>query len=578
MPGLIGTIHQNSNSIIGFKKAFDALTYDYSNIKDELYQDELIIAQRTHLGIIGEQSSPNTSNNNYAWVEGEIYNHQLLEKELGQNFTSFSEILLHCYERNLLQSILAMVDGYFCAVIYDKINKKILLISDRYGLKPIYYHNSTKYFCWASEVKAFKFLLPEIPEFNKHLVQPFIDLNYIPNDETWFNNVLQLKASSILIYNIDDKQIKEERYWTWSNVITNRSISFNEASEQFFNELQSAVNLRMGNSAAIGVSLSGGIDSRVILSLIEKKVPTVTFGLPNTVDVVLAAKVAKKNNNPHKHLKLSNQNWFDNRIDAVWRTDGLSNLLHLHTPPNKEELEIQSKINLNGFAGGPNLSGRWITNENKRINKHSASIRLGSYTELTNINDTFYNCEHEDAYYIDTRLRRFSTGGSRYLGTFQEQRKPFMDAKLLDFLLSLPDEYRINGKLLYHCIENNFPKLFKNIFTTQGIYPVTQIGKRTELIKYKLRQIPVKLKLRKDLNWAYHNYSHWINQPEFISFLQNTLAPSSSLLSNFSTINPLQEYLQPLLKNQYDYSEQLMAALTLEIWLRQVYDVEIPLI
>ncbi len=577
MASLLGTsnikLHENGS----FLKNINLLKKEHSYIVDPIYKDENILSTKVHKGFLTTYpSSIEKYPNTFFWMEGEIYNFNQLKTYLNQKFENITELFLYSFNKEKLKEVLSLIDGYFAAVIYDSKQKNIYLFNDRYGIKPLYYSIKNGHLYWSSELKGFKHAFDTQPKINLHLIQPFIDLSYIPNNETWINNVYLLDASTIAVYDIKKNNIEKKRYWYWAYVKKNNNISFNSACEGFFHHLKSAVNRRANPDENIGITLSGGVDSRVILSLISFKLPAITFGLPNSVDVIQAKKVANKNKIAHNYFEFKEFEWFHNRIKAIWETDGMANVFHLHTAPVLDKMQNLYKINLNGFGGGLNLAGRWIINPNQRIRESSARIRLKEHLHLVNINDSFYDFDHEDPFYIDTQLRRFTTGGSLLLNTVMEQRKPFMDKDLLDFLFSIPDDFRINGRLLFHTINTYFPSLFRNIYTTQGIYPVGKDKFITDLIKYKLKNIPIKLGLKKDPTWAYINYSDWILQPNFIDFLNNLFNNKNSFIEEYTTLNPINDFLLPHFNKSIDFSEKLLAIVTIEIWLRQYFNEKVP--
>jgi len=65
---------------------------------------------------------------------------------------TFSELLIDAYDNKQLEMVLSKIDGCFTAILYDK--SDLILISDRYGMKPLYLWNNQGNFAWVSEVKA----------------------------------------------------------------------------------------------------------------------------------------------------------------------------------------------------------------------------------------------------------------------------------------------------------------------------------------------------------------------------------------------------------------------------------------
>ncbi len=139
MPGLIGrVIRKKLAPLQGISRVRDLLVYDRSNKNDTVFFDEKITATRTYLSVIGEYDSPYNSDSLYCWIKGEVYNLGEVAHKFSNKTASFAEILLKRYSRNILEQVLNGIDSLFVAVIYEKNNLTIHLISDRYGMKPLY--------------------------------------------------------------------------------------------------------------------------------------------------------------------------------------------------------------------------------------------------------------------------------------------------------------------------------------------------------------------------------------------------------------------------------------------------------
>ncbi len=567
MPGLIGLVKNNSNCQINFNTAFDELSYGYNNIKDNLYVDEYIFAQRVHLGIIGEKSSPFTKDNVKIWIEGEIYNQKFIEQKTNRKFSSFSEILFCNYKKGNLADILSLVDGYFCAAIYDKKERKVYLISDRYGFKPLYY--SSKNFAWSSELKSFRHLAQSL-SLNFDAIKTFLNLGHFIGNTTYFKDIHLLDASTILEYNIETKHTHKIRYWSWSN-IAQQNISLEESTDLLYHYLKKAVESRVGMdiNEKTGITLSGGIDSRVLLSFTDIKIPALTFGTKNCRDYLLAQKVARKKKTKHKLLELNDYNWFEGKLDAIWNTDGMFNLMHMHSSPFMKDFPKEFSINLNGFSGDLNVGGGWITNPNSKITEEVAIDKFANGYKLTNISDSFYNVPHEDPFFIDNRVRRFTNMGTIQNAKYLEQRKPFFENELVQFTYSIPDEYRLDGLVYKKMISKHLKDLFWSIPTTHSIYPVNRENSSFLHLKNKLIHGLMRTKLLPQYNWKYTNYEKWYYQPSFQKLIKDLF--KDSIISDYCSqlnINLLEFDTKNL--NAAQVEKRLMF-ITLEIWFKQFY-------
>lgn len=575
MPGLVGHSKSDVFNLQSFNTALDILIYDESYKKDEVYQDANIIASRAHLNIIGEKESPFRSNNCLVWVEGEVYNLEELSIQFDFKYSGFAHALTEAFISNKLAEFCSYVNGYFSAVIYHVPTSEVIIVSDRYGLKPVYIYNKAGALAWASELKCFKYFLKKAPEIDPEVVDIFLELGYITGSRTWFQDVHLADAATLYRYNLRSNTSSVQRYWTWSKIIPQK-MDFDEAVDKLHFLLTRSVNEKTNRQENIGLTLSGGTDSRVILSLLESpcSVETLTWGVPDSVDVILAKKVAKKKGCEHSFLKLTNNSWYSERETGVWKTDGMFNLMHMHSSGFHSFIKKICDINLNGFSGDLNVGGGWITKYNSRITQEVARKKLGVGVKFAPFTDSFYDIEHEDPYFLDTRVRRFTNSGSIEHAKLVEQRKPFYDNNIMEFIYGLPDEYRANSRLYNACITRHLPELFKDIHTTHGIVPIGQKNDLLFKIRRKIKNLPIKLKLQTEPVWKYHNYAGWIRDPEFSSYLLKMLNPEKAVYPSFTNRDLLKDFVEPHLSGKQDLSEKVLAALTMELWFRQIFNSE----
>jgi len=554
----------------------------------------------------------------YSWIDGEIYNLNEVLELFKYNSKTFSELLIDAYTNKKLETVLSKIDGCFTAILYNK--SELKLISDRYGMKPLYIWNNEDNFAWVSEVKALLALKCFKPEINTKAIKCFMDLGHLLGDLTWFRDVKMINAASVITYSIKKRELLEEkRYWKWSN-IKPQTLSFNEAAIRLSSLLQNAVQKRVKIDERIGVSLSGGLDSRSVLAAINQvngqNVVYFTFGKKDCDDIKIASKVTSIKNNPHYVFELNEKNWMNERFHSVWKTDGMISLLHLHNPESYEYLKELFDININGFIGDLSMGGSWIDELEKKITKGAANKKFGKHIEFTDLNNSFYNISHQDPYFIDTRVRRFTNMGLIRYSFNIETRRPFIDNDLIEFLYSLPDRYRYKSKLFKKTLLNYYPEYFENIPWQKTGYPIskemTPHRRMILIIKKLLDKFPI-IKTKKNFT----NYSGWLRTPSIVKLTKKILDPKNALYSNYININFIERYIEPhidskanlinigfnflrfliysmkeyvrkrfhfsnkpfmtllnkfALKYSHDYSEEICRALTMEIWFQQVFN------
>ena len=228
-----------------------------------------------------------SSNKRYVIVfNGEIYNY-LEIKEILKNRNhnvnwrgnSDTEVLLESISNLGFVETLQLIKGMFAFAIYDNFKKKLIIVRDRIGEKPLYYGFANGSFLFSSELKSFFYF----PKFEKKICTNSLNLFfkhcYIPGSHSIYNDVFKLEPSTYIEIDLSFKQksipiLKESLVKTiyWQPKISN---DYNEYSSNDFllkieEKLSNSVNQQMRSDVSLGAFLSGGIDSSLISYLMQK--------------------------------------------------------------------------------------------------------------------------------------------------------------------------------------------------------------------------------------------------------------------------------------------------------------------
>ncbi|MBD3355136.1 asparagine synthase (glutamine-hydrolyzing) [Candidatus Woesearchaeota archaeon] len=238
------------------------------------YSDKKITLGHTRLSIIdlksGKQPIHNEDNTIWIVYNGECYNFNELKKELSDKGHKFytatdTEVLLHLYEE-YGEDFLKKVDGMFSLCIYDKKKKSILLARDRFGKKPLYYSNIGGSFVFASELKTL-LIHPDIKkQLNKGALKELFFYGFIPSPKTIFKNIEKLEAGCYL--KLKGSKIDKKRYWNPELGYKNIK-NFKKNVDDTESLLKKAVEKRLISDVPLGVFLSGGIDSSLVVSYMK---------------------------------------------------------------------------------------------------------------------------------------------------------------------------------------------------------------------------------------------------------------------------------------------------------------------
>ncbi|HFQ5342501.1 TPA: asparagine synthase-related protein [Vibrio vulnificus] len=584
MPGIYG--FKKSGALFSTRLTEVAGTmklYDHF-IQDDLYEDESIAASRVHLGKIGEKVSPVTLGGLKIWVEGEAYNHKEVAASLGLQRLGLADLLLEAHATNKLDTFLNNLDGYFCAALYDKDMQQIKLISDRYGMRMLYWYTKDGAFAWGSEVKAILACEGVDKTIDPTSYECFMDLGYLLGEHTWFEQIKLIKPATVLTYDLKTQKIEQHYYWTWAEVKP-CDLTFDQAVDELGLRFINAVERRFNPKENVGIALSGGLDSRAIFAAVEHLYPdfkgyAYTFGTPGCDDITIAEQVIKRSNWSHQNFHFSEQNWFYPRLEKVWNTDGMQDMMHMHGGEFIDEIATNMTVNLNGYSGDAIFGGGFLSRIplNKRIKIDNAKKIYKDFSQLANIDDPFYDISKAEPNLQMNRVRRFTAMGTVNTLIACEQRKPFFDNSCVELIFSIPDEYRINNKLYSAMLQKYFPKYFRDIPWQKTGKPAGTLGK-SSISKRAFNKILRHLKSAVGIQATkdYTDYNNWLRSPEISQYLTKLLDPKTALYPSITNQDFLVDYLTYHLNNKLiDKSNQILRAATMEIYLRQVYGKELP--
>lgn len=238
----------------------------------------------------GHQPMESASGRYAIIFNGEVYNFQEIAAEIGElrwRGHSDTEVMLEAIERWGLESALQRFVGMFAFALWDRRERKLHLVRDRLGIKPLYYGKIGDHFVFASELKS----LHEFPGFAGHIDRDALALfmrhDCIPAPHSIYQGISKLPPGSILTLDSADSDPQVRRYWSAADVARAGLESPHKRNEgdviaELGETLASAVKLRMISDVPLGAFLSGGIDSSLVVALMQaqssRPVQTFTIG------------------------------------------------------------------------------------------------------------------------------------------------------------------------------------------------------------------------------------------------------------------------------------------------------------
>ena len=214
---------------------------------------------------------------------GEIYNHAALRKELeesGHGVTwrghSDTETLLRGFEIWGVKETLSRAVGMFALALYDKASRILILARDRMGEKPLYYGFSQGAFLFGSELKALRAHPYFDAAINRDALAVLLRRQYISGPATIYEGIQKLEPGAILSLDLTALTHRVETYWTIHEAAARSLQDRNRFSDQnalaeFESLLAQTISLQMMADVPVGAFLSGGVDSSLIVALMQRQ-------------------------------------------------------------------------------------------------------------------------------------------------------------------------------------------------------------------------------------------------------------------------------------------------------------------
>jgi len=236
---------------------------------------------------LGGGHQPMSNPDRTVWVvfNGEIYNFPVLRRELesrGYVFRTRSdtEVIVHGYEEWGVD-VLHHLNGMFGLAVWDEKARRLMLARDRAGIKPVYYKLEPDRIFFGSEVRSILAGTGERVELDPVSLNLFLRYRYTPAPLTLFKGVRKLAPGTRLV--IEKGECREERYWNYKAEPFSPMPSVEQAESELLDLYKQAVRRQLISDVPLGLLLSGGLDSGLLLALMnldgtDHKTFTVGYG------------------------------------------------------------------------------------------------------------------------------------------------------------------------------------------------------------------------------------------------------------------------------------------------------------
>jgi asparagine synthase (glutamine-hydrolysing) len=263
----------------------------------------------------GHQPVANEDGSVWAVLNGEIYNHASLRERLRRRGHSFAsgtdtEVLAHLYE-DYGPSLVHALEGMYAFAIWDGRARRLVLVRDRFGEKPLFYAERAQRLLFASELSALRMGLEAEPELDPAALDAFLLLGYVPGERTIFEEVRELHPASMLTWSAASCRHEVSVYWSMPLRPKSRRETISQLADEGDELLRRAVRSRFAADVPVGMFLSGGLDSALVASIASSEVSgvlktfTVSYDVGDVGEGTAARATAERLSVDHREVTLT---------------------------------------------------------------------------------------------------------------------------------------------------------------------------------------------------------------------------------------------------------------------------------
>jgi len=445
-------------------------------------------------------------------MAGEFYNREALSKDGANEVKSDEQMALDLYEK-LGDDFASQLNGAFIIAIWDKTRDRLLIANDRFGLYPLFYTCCGGRLVFAPEMKGILCDAAFPRRLDLTALAQYIRFQHLLGGRTFFEGIELLPGASLLTYDLSTAACSVRPYWSFDEIPYRPDVGFDEAVEEVGRLLRRAVRRLSGDAYRPGVYLSGGLDSRTILGMIERRpVVSLTYGVHNCRDVHYARRIARAVGSDHHWVDLPDGEWVKEHVGFhLDLTEGFHSWIHAHGISTLPQARQLMDVNLTGWCGGTVMGHDFLTEPLQRSAVDDAALvtrlfhlfnQKYTWPSVTEAEESLLFCEpirsqvqglaldsfraelsryldyrsdvRSSYFYIGNHICRLTQNLVTFARSHIEVRFPFWDYALFEFLYSLPASLRGHRVLYRAVMQRQTPRLVYIPYDHDEFLPTTQ--------------------------------------------------------------------------------------------------------
>jgi asparagine synthase (glutamine-hydrolysing) len=612
MSGLVGAVQRTPGQEA--RRVFEALLSPLQ--RGGRLQTEVRVASdgqwalgRVHLGVL--QPLPQLADSGPLWVlfHGDLHNETELRQALAAEHlpqpAAGTAPLVAALYRAYGKTFASLLKGAFCAVVLDESTKQLVLVNDVLGSYFLYWFSGPQRFVFASELKAVLRDPAVEPRLDPRAVADYLTFGFLFGDKTLAEQVQLLPAASTLTYCWDDGKYTIERYARIDTAFQPWEGTQSEYLEVLHHVFNRAVQRALSGEHCFGLSLSGGLDSRAILSAINcaySPISTYTLGVQGCADEVIAEQLSRLAGTKHRFFELdarylgeflANLQTMVSLTDGMYLTHGLTEILALQCLQ-----EADFSVLLRGHGGElAKTSLAWPFHTDARVQAmHSKAEFVPYMLERVNyisrgvalrelFTDAWYAQVAEGArhslessiadvhlsptdlcsyLYLTEHHRRFTIASLELFRNLVEIRLPFVDTDFLTLLWRGLAPWR-EGTAIHQAITGTNNRALLRVRNSNTGAP-GNAGPLLTAILDKFNSLGKRLNLHGYRH--YHNFEVWMRKT-LIATVEAVLLEPESLARGIYREATLRRLIEETKRGAADHGYFFQILLILELWQRE---------
>jgi asparagine synthase (glutamine-hydrolysing) len=497
--------------------------------------------------------------------------------------------LIHLYEK-MGSAFLRELNGWFVGVLIDLKQQKALLFNDRHGMQRLYYHESNEALFFSSEAKSLLRIVPSLREINPEALAEYMAFNCVLENKSLFKGISVLPGGSC--WTMQGGRCRREQYFKSKALESTAVISEKDVVDRLERMFLDILPDYLRASDKLGISLTGGLDTRLILAAARdaRGLPAYTFaGNRDTFDVRQARHVAEAAGLKYQVVRLG-EDFLDTfpklAEETIYISDGELGVSGAHNLYLNRLARNIAPVRLTGLFGSEVL-------RQGRILPHAPKLNGLLKPDLDqHIADAERRVvSHRLGHPLTAALSADIPWRTHGLMSIEQSqitlRSPFTDNSLVELLYAFPNAIRESKSVQQELIRRLNPQLARilsNRGHASGRNPFVRTAAQMFLwFLFKLDYLyffdapnwMLKCLSRlPQLMLGYHKFEHyriWY-QRKLAGYISDMLLDRRTLERPFFNRGFLQQAVKEHIAGRWNYQNEISAALTIELIMRTLIE------